>query len=235
MSFLRRCFLALFLVALLPAAASAQPAQDWSKVATRLPSGAFLLGNPDAKVKLVEYLSLTCPHCAKFEAEGIAPLTQKYIRTGQASYEVRHALRDAYDFAGSMIARCLGPDRFFAVLPTVYAQQDAWIGRAAQWAQGQQLENLPPDQLFPKIAQGAGFDTLFGMDQAKITACVTNHDEQDLLTAMAGGAWRTPNFPGTPAFAINGELQDDVLTWAALDAKISAVLNPRAPQRKTRR
>lgn len=231
---LQRWLLAL-LLALVPAMALAQAPQDWSKVANRLPSGAFVLGNPDARVKLVEYLSLTCPHCAKFEGEAIGPLTQKYIRTGQVSYEVRHALRDAYDFAGSLLARCNGPAAFFAVLPKVYAQQQDWVGKAQAWAQTADVENLPPDELFQKVAAGAGFDALFGMDAARITACTANHDEQDLLTAMAGAAWRTPNFPGTPAFMINGALESDVLGWAQLDAKLGAILNPHPVQRKTRR
>src|SRR6478735_1491986 len=93
---------------------AAAPVADWSKVAVRKADGSFVQGNPDAKLKLVEYLSFTCPHCAHFEHEAIGPLTAKYIRTGLVSYEVRHAVRDGYDLAATLLARCSGPGPFFA-------------------------------------------------------------------------------------------------------------------------
>jgi protein-disulfide isomerase len=231
---LRNC-LALVLLLVLPTQLAAAPAQDWSRTAVRTPSGAFVQGNPAARVKLVEYLSLTCPHCALFEGEGIPPLTAKYIRTGLVSYEVRHALRDGFDFAGSMLARCDGPQHFFAVLPKVYAQQTVWFGRAQAWSQVEQADGLAPDQLLPKLARGAGFDAVFGMTTARLDACLASHDEQKLLTDMASAAWRLPAFPGTPAFAINGTLRADIRTWADLDAALAAALHLRSSPRKTAR
>ncbi len=210
------------------------PTRDWSQVVARLPSGAFVQGNPDAPVHLVEYLSLTCPHCAHFEAEAIAPLTAKYIRTGRVLYEVRHALRDPFDYAGSLLARCDGPSAFFTTLPRVFAQQESWFSRAQAWAQIEQAANQPADQILPKVAAGAGFDSLFGMTSARMDACLTNHDEQAVLTAMAGEAWNRPNFPGTPAFMINDVLKPDIRAWADLDAVLAAALHLRVSPGKTR-
>jgi protein-disulfide isomerase len=217
---------ALLMVALAPAAAA--PTRDWSKVAVRTPAGAFLQGNPAARVKLVEYFSLTCPHCAKFEGEAIAPLTAKYIRTGLVSYEVRHALRDGFDFTASMLARCGGPASFFTVTPTLFAQQEAWMARAAKWSQQSAPKNeLPPEQLLPLLAAGAGFDTMFaarGYTPDRVRSCVVNPAEQKILIAQADEAWKRPNFPGTPAFLINGTLTPGIATWAELDAALSAAL-----------
>jgi protein-disulfide isomerase len=210
-------------------------ARDWSKMTTRLPTGAFVLGNPGARIKVVEYLSLTCPHCAHFEGEAIAPLTAKYIRPGLVSYEVRHALRDSFDYAGSLLVRCDGPQTYFTRLPQIFAQQDKWFARAQAWSQVEQAEGLPADQLLPKAAAGAGFDSLLGLSAARMNECIARKDEQAVLTAMASEAWHRPDFPGTPAFLINGELKPDVRTWADLDAALATALHPHPSPRKTGR
>jgi protein-disulfide isomerase len=214
-------------------ATPAAPSQDWAAVANRLPSGAFIWGKPDARVKVVEYLSLTCPHCAHFEGEAIPPLTAKYIRPGLASYEVRHALRDTFDYAGSLLARCDGPQAFFATMPKIFAQQDVWFTRAQAWARVEQADGLPADQLLAKSARGAGFDSAFAMPLAKIDTCLANKSEQDILTAQASEAWRSPGFPGTPAFMINGVLRSDIHDWADLDRAIANILRPNPSPRKT--
>jgi protein-disulfide isomerase len=211
------------------------PSKDWSQVATRLPSGAFLLGNPDAKVHLVEYLSLTCPHCAHVEAEAIPPFTAKYVRPGLVSYEVRHALRDGFDYAGSILARCEGPQAFFTTLPKVFAQQDSWFGRAQAWSKIESAEGQTPDQLLPKLARGAGFDSVFGMTSEKMDSCLANRGEQDLLSAQANEAWRKPGFKGTPTFMIGDRLLSNIMDWHSLDEALASALHPNSSPRKTAR
>ena len=223
-----RRFLMMLMALVCVAPAFAAPPTDWSKVANRQPDGAFVLGNPDAKVKLVEFLSLTCPHCAKFEGEAIAPLTAKYIQTGLVSYEVRHALRDVFDLSASMLARCDGPAAFFAAAPQLYATQDQWVARAVEWSKtAPDSANTPQDKLLQLVAHGAGFDEFFaarGVAEAKGNACLANGGEREVLVAMANDAWRRPNFPGTPAFLINGVLQQDLATWVDLDKRLGATL-----------
>jgi hypothetical protein len=70
------------------------------------------------------------------------------------------------------------------------------------------------------------------MPPAKMNACLTNKDEQTLLTAMAAAAWNSPGFPGTPAFQINGRMSSGVRDWASLDAALVAALKTRSPARK---
>lgn len=221
-----RRFLILILALLCIAPATA--ATDWSKVANRKPDGAFIAGNPDAKVKLVEFLSLTCPHCAVFEGEAIAPLTAKYIRTGLVSYEVRHALRDVFDLSASLIVRCDGPAGFFAAAPALYAAQDKWMARAMEWSKtAPDAKGVPQEKLLQMVAQGAGFDQFFaarGQPAAKTNACLVDAKERDVLVAMANDAWHRPSFPGTPAFLINGVLQKDLATWADLDQRLGSAL-----------
>lgn len=211
------------------------PTKDWSAVATRLPSGAFLWGNPEAKVRLVEYLSLTCPHCAHLEGEMIPPFTAKYLRPGLVSYEVRHALRDGFDYAGSILARCDGPQAFFTTLPKVFAQQTGWFTRAQSWSKIESADGQTSDQLLPKLARGAGFDAVFGMTTDKIDSCLTNKAEQDLLSAQANEAWRKPGFQGTPTFLINDAMAPAIGDWQSLDVALAAALHPTSSSRKTAR
>ena len=75
---------------------------DWSEVVAATPEGGFVMGNPNAGVKLVEYGSYTCGHCARFDEEGVQPLIDKYVKTGRVSFEFRNYVRDPYDLAGAL-------------------------------------------------------------------------------------------------------------------------------------
>jgi len=224
---IRRFLLALFAFVLAAPGMAAPPA-DWSKVAVRKPDGAFVQGNPNAKVKLVEYLSFTCPHCAHFEHEAIAPLTTKYIRTGQVSYEVRQAIRDAYDLTATLLARCSGPRPFFAVAPVVFAAQERWIGQAQRWQDTKPaVDGLPPEQLLPKLAEGSGLTKLFlarGLNAKQAHACLAGPADRNAVVAMADQAWKMPGFQGTPTFAINGQMIGTLGGWDELDAQLTQAL-----------
>lgn len=214
------------LAALVSVGVSAAPVRDWSQVANRKPDGAFVEGNPQARVKLVEYLSFTCPHCAVMEGQAIAPLTAKYIKTGLVSYEVRHALRDGYDLAAALLARCNGPRAFFVVAPAVYAAQPQWMAKASAYAQTAPA-NLPPDKAISAAAEGAGLTGLFaahGVAGAKAQSCLADAGERKLLSDMADAAWNKPGFPGTPDWVVNGVQQDHVDGWPKLDAALAAAL-----------
>ena len=109
-----------------PAAAKPAPARDWSRTVAATPEGGFRMGNPAAKVKLIEYGSLACPHCRHFEETGYKPLVAKYVRTGRVSYEFRNLLLNSPDIAVSLLAHCAGPARFFPMSVEVFASQPQW-------------------------------------------------------------------------------------------------------------
>src|SRR5918998_1867242 len=78
----------------------ARPANgDWSQVVTKTPEGGFMMGDPQAKVRLLEFASMTCPHCKEFDETGVQPLIDKYVKSGQVSYELRNYVRDGFDVA----------------------------------------------------------------------------------------------------------------------------------------
>src|SRR4051812_12993877 len=127
---------------------------DWSQVVNPTNAGGFLMGNPNAKVKLIEYGSLTCPHCREFDAKGVPVLIDKYVKTGQVSWEVRNYVRDAFDLTASLIARCNGAKGFFPLSRALYKAQPNWVEKVQQAPQAQveQLQNLPQNQQFVALA-----------------------------------------------------------------------------------
>src|SRR5947208_13614749 len=115
----RRFLVAFLSLLVLAVPASAKPAAkasagtDWTHVVAATPSGGFVLGNPKAKVKLVEYGSLSCPHCRAFDQDGVPTLLSKYVKPGQVSWEFRNYVRDSADLTAALIARCNGVRSFF--------------------------------------------------------------------------------------------------------------------------
>src|SRR3546814_11296312 len=89
------------------------------------------MGNPAAPVKLIEYLSYTCPHCAAFSAESAAVLRGRMVKSGKVSLELRNAVRDKLDLAAAALARCAGTQGFFAASDALFARQPDWSPRGA--------------------------------------------------------------------------------------------------------
>lgn len=221
-----------FIWAVLLAASLSPPAyaaRDWTKIVSQTPAGAYVMGNPAAKVKLVEYLSLTCSHCAHFAQEGWPPLKANYIGKGLVSLEVRHAVRDGFDLTGSMLARCTGPKGYFGASEAILGGLPIWGPRASEFAEqaGPALDDKPIGERMQAIAKGSGLDVLVaarGLPLGRVKACLSNAAEQKKLAAMAKEAWSERNIGGTPSFLINGELQPGMATWQALEPKLQAAL-----------
>src|SRR5258705_13423540 len=95
---------------------------DWTQTVSLTPDGGMLMGNPDAKVKLIEYGSLPLPHSRGFAEKGAEPLMNTYVKSGQVSWEFRNYVRDAYDLGAALIARCNGPRSFFALARALFKE-----------------------------------------------------------------------------------------------------------------
>src|SRR3954449_3563766 len=151
------------LLCLAPAAAvgaKEAPSRDWSRIVAATPEGGFKMGNPNAKVALVEYGSLACPHCRHFEETGYKPLVQQYVRTGRVSYEFRNLLLNAPDIAVSLLAHCAGPAKFFPMAQVVYATQPQWFQKVGAMSDAQKAEiekMTDQQQRVARLGQIAGF------------------------------------------------------------------------------
>lgn len=205
------------------------PGGDWAKTVTKTAAGGFLMGNPDAAVKLVEFASMTCPHCATFDEEGFGPLVDKYVKTGQVSLEFRNFVRDPLDIAMSLLARCAGPDRFFRMTDAMFDSQTEFFDRIQSTtpAQQQALAQLPPAQQFAKYAELAGLQSWAaqrGLPSARQQQCLSDQAEIERLVQMNSDAASNYQVPGTPSFLINDKLVENVSNWASLEPRIRDAL-----------
>lgn len=215
------------------AAPVAPPANgDWSSVVSETAAGGFLMGNPNAAVKVVEFGSMTCPHCAEFDHEAMKPLVDNYVKGGKVSLEFRNFVRDPFDVAASLIARCGGTTSFYGLTRGLYADQKDWVAKiqTADPAAMQTIQSLPPNQQFAEIAKIAGFQdwaAMRGLSAEKTAACLANQAEVDKLVQMQNDAISSYNIPGTPAFLLNNEvvqIEPGSSPWTQVETKIKAAL-----------
>lgn len=202
---------------------------DWSTIVTKTPEGGFVMGNPDAKVKLVEFGSMTCPHCADFEEQGGKSLVDNYVKKGLVSWEFRNFVRDPFDMTATLIARCGGEASFFGLTRTLFHDQRNWIQKIqeADQAQLQALQTAPPAQQFSTIAELGGLKTFAaqrGVPRTKLEQCLADQAATNQLVQMNSDAATSYNIPGTPSFLINGTLVEQTSNWATLEPKIKEAL-----------
>ena len=198
---------------------------DWTQVVSQTEEGGFLMGNPDAPVKLVEYASMTCPACARFSAEATEPLRDTYVRSGQVSWEFRNLLRDGPDAAMAVLARCQAPEAYFRTVDQLFAQQQELLG-AIDDQEAQRIGPLPPEQQVAPIARAMDLDTFFarrGMPEARFNECLSNAQEIQRLTDVTSRAVSEYQVQGTPTFFINGE-KVEASQWDALQPQLRAAV-----------
>ena len=187
------------------------------------------MGNPNAKVKLVEFGSMTCSHCADFEEKGVKPLIENYVKSGKVSWEFRNFVRDPYDLAASLVARCNGEKSFFGLTRAMYGAQRDWLGKlqTVPPAQMEAVAALPPQQQFIEIGKLTAFPqfaALRGVPAAKANACLADTKQVDRLVQMNADAVSQYSIPGTPSFLLNGALLPDTAAWEALEPKLKAAV-----------
>ncbi len=201
-------------------------ARDWSRTVAPTAEGGFRMGNPDAPVKIVEYLSLTCPHCAHFAEQGAPRLIRDYVRSGRASLEYRNFVLNAYDVAATMISRCAAPENYFALNHAIFASQSQWVGRIQSMSaeQRRQLQDQPPLTSVQRIVAATGLDAIaarHGVTPARARACLSSQAGLDRIMAMLQAGERA-GVQGTPSFAINGRLAGNASDWASLEPLLRA-------------
>ncbi len=210
---------------------AAAPAKDWLSVVTMTPQGGFRQGNPDAKVKLLEFGSLTCSHCGAFAHEGVPELRAKYIATGKVSYEYRTFILNGVDFAPSLLVRCQTPAAAIQLIDAFYEQQPTWtlpFTKPLPDDVQKKLATMPQEQQISEFAANGGLDAFMrtrGMTRAKFDQCTSDKAGIAALTAIRDDANTNYKLTGTPMFAINGVTQADTANWAKLKPQLDAALS----------
>ncbi|WP_422059799.1 thioredoxin domain-containing protein [Sphingopyxis sp.] len=213
-------------LALVAAAAPAKPL--WSANIATSAIGAHIVGNPDAKVKMVEYFSYTCSHCAEFSKLGDGPLKLQYIDKGLVLFEYRNLVRDPVDMTAALLARCGTVNNFAGNHRAIFAAQPVWLDKVvkASTAQKTSWYEGTTGQRARKIAADTGLLALMqkrGYTVAALHACLDSEVAQAEITGMTNIAIRADDVHGTPAFFINGR-EAGVTAWPAVKTKLDAAL-----------
>jgi len=166
----------------------------------------MVMGNPKAKITVVEYASASCSHCAAFAIDVFPAFKAKYIDTGQVKYVFREVLTEPVQLAaaGFILARCTGKENYFKTLDGVFhAQQEVY-----------ETQNLRTPLM--KVAKSAG------LTEAQFMACLTDKAALDSLNARVERIAKAGDFDSTPTFFINGQKLMGKHGLADLDAAIAA-------------
>jgi protein-disulfide isomerase len=167
------------------------------------------LGNPHAKVTVIEYGSASCPHCARFNNEVFPAFKTKYVDTGKVRYVFREFLTDPVQLAaaGFLLARCGGPDKYFSILDGVFHAQ----------AEIYQTEEIAGPLM--RVAHDAG------LTDAQANACLADQAAIDALNARVQGYEKTDAIDSTPTFDVNGKRLEGEQTLAEISLAVDHALN----------
>ena len=205
-----------------PIAAIAAPdGGQWTDTVTVSDSDGYILGNPDAPLKLVEYASLTCPACAAFATEGFDPLKEEYVNSGRVSYELRNQIHGPHDLILARMVRCGSKEAYHprsdmvwknlqGVLQPVFDNEEAF---------GQALQ-LPEEQRFVQAAQVAGFYDFFarfGLSRDEAQSCLSDFSSMETIARNSTEQSNELQVTGTPTFFLNGRKLEGAGSWANLE------------------
>ena len=215
-----------------PAKAASQ-ARDWTKVVVATPDGGYRIGNPQAKVKLIEYASVWCPHCKHFNDTGVPQLKAKYVATGKVSYEIRNFVLNPMDLPATLLVRCdPAPAPYMKMLEAFYARQAEWEAPIVEklTADPDALNKLgieDPNKAALLVGRWAGLDNFaksLGVTEARFTACLTDKAATQRIADQNNLAVTAFDLKATPLFAINGRTLDNTNTWEELEPQLRAAL-----------
>ncbi len=171
------------------------------------------LGNPKATVTLIEYASVSCPHCALFNADVFPALKARYIDTGKIRYIFREApIHAQEDAAGFLVARCAGPQRYLAVTDALFRAQPLLFN----------AQNLH-GWLMAGAAAG-------GLDEAQMRACISDVSAIEAFNARGEHTMTVDRIDSTPTLIVNGKRVKETgpeFTIGDIDAVLQPLLGGR--------
>lgn len=164
------------------------------------------LGSAEAPVTIIEYASLTCPHCATFHRETLPALKTQYIDQGLVRLVYRDFPLNKPALQASLLALCVAPERYFSMIEVLYRSLDEWTA--------------VPD---PAVALGQIGRTA-GLDQGAIDSCLADESETDRIIARAQEARDRYGVDSTPTFLVNGAKHSGTLSIQQFDTILKAHL-----------
>ena len=189
-----------------PASAQApsKPAADTEKLLAPTPQDR-VLGKADAPITIVEYASLTCPHCAHFDKDVLPKLKEKWIDSGKAKLILRDFPLDEPAMRAAMVARCAPPERFYPLVDALFSDQEKWAGARDYRAALERLAKLG------------------GVSDKEFKSCIGDKKLEDQVAQSRLTAGQDLGVDATPTFFINGKKYDGAPTVEAFDQALSTV------------
>ncbi len=169
-------------------------------------TGDMVLGDPDAPVEVIEYASMTCPHCRRFHEAVYPPLKKDWIDTGKVRFIFREFPLDRYALQASMLARCGGEQKFFGFIDLLFQQQSNWTSASDPAAALRQI------------------GVLGGISGEAFEACMADETLVDMILATRLDGHQRMKVAGTPSVYVNGEKVGDPMDYEDISDRIRSAL-----------
>lgn len=211
------------------AAGSSTTRTNWDTVVAKTELG-HRIGNPDAKTRLVEFISYTCPHCAEFTRQSEAPIKQSYLAPGRVNVEIRHMVRDPVDLTVGLLVNCGETAKFPGNHSAFLVRQPQWIEPLGKVSSSQRQRWTTEGAAGRRaIASDFGFYAIMerrGYRRADIDRCLADDALARRLAEISAKEWARPGISGTPSFSINGVVMPGTHSWARSSASSRNFSNP---------
>jgi protein-disulfide isomerase len=200
---------------------------SWLLTVAASKEGGYIVGNPNAPIKVVEYASYTCSHCATFETKEAPILRSEYVSKGSVNLEVRSFLLNAVDIPLTLLAQCGAPGRFFGNHRAILSRQGVWIANTDKItdATNAKLEKDDFAGYNRDVYQALQLDVIAkerGISNAEVQKCLGDVDKVKRLIEVSDEAIQTYNVESTPSFLVNNELKKDVHNLTGLRAFLTS-------------
>jgi protein-disulfide isomerase len=208
------------------AAVAAPAGQDWTQTVSKTADGGYVMGNPNAPLKLVEYGSRTCPTCGHFGRTATRPLEDTYIKSGKVSYEFRDFLVHAPDLGVAILGQCAGEAPFFGMLEQMFVDQNQFLEKLESVPQDfqQRLQGMTPAQQATAWVEHLGYLDFVkqrGLSEQQARQCLADTQRIEAVAKVSETAMREKEVTGTPTFILNGE-KLDAASWEQVEKALKA-------------
>ena len=197
--------------------------QQWSQMVQVTEDDGYLVGNPDAPIKLLEYASLTCGACANFTQTAAEEIKADYVDTGRVSYELRNQVHNGIDLTLAALVRCGNPESFHPLSEQVWRNFEQVMGTAQQNAAGLEAAmTRPENERFAAVAESAGLLDFFasrGLSRDQARTCLADTESVTAIAERSDAQSAELDVTGTPTFFINGR-KVDTNNWEQLQVML---------------
>lgn len=189
-------------------------------------NGAHTIGKPEAEQTLTEFVSYTCSHCGEFARVGDEALKLALIGPGKMKLEIRHIVRDPIDLTAALLTWCGEPEKFPRNHAAFMFAQPDFLGKAGSTtaAQRQRWTSGPLPTRFRAIASDLDFYELMerrGYSRPAVDQCLANETLARSMANRSQADGAEFNIPGTPSFALDGEMLQGVHSWPTLERRLT--------------